>query len=155
MVADIRAATPSAAAEIATPDQVEIQTYIQNLISVQRYTLASLIRNLKQTVESHKMRIENIQPNIEHYKERINIFLRSLNHNINMSKLVANDKLKEISTQLRTLSPKAVMKRGFPLTSTLDGRIITHAKLVKENDFLKLQWQDDSHTIRIESENDK
>ena len=155
LVADIRAATPSAAAEIATPDQVEIQTYIQNLISVQRYTLASLIRNLKQTVESHKMRIENIQPNIEHYKERINIFLRSLNHNINMSKLVANDRLKEISTQLRTLSPKAVMKRGFTLTSTLDGRIITHAKLVKENDFLKIQWQDDSHTIRIESENDK
>ena len=155
LVADLRAATPSAAAEIATPDQVEIQTYIQNLISVQRYTLASLIRNLKQTVESHKMRIENIQPNIANYKERINIFLRSLNHNINMSKLVANDKLKEISTQLRTLSPKAVMKRGFTLTSTLDGRIITHAKLVKENDFLKIQWQDDSHTIRIESENDK
>ena len=155
LVADIRAATPSAAAEIATPDQIEIQAYIQNLTSVQQYTLTSLIRTLKQSVESHKMRLENIRPNIEHYKDRIKIFLRSLNHNINISNLVANDKLKEVSTQLRTLSPKAVMERGFTLTSTLDGKIITHAKLVEENDFLKLQWQDDSRIIRIESENEK
>jgi len=155
LVADIRAATPSAAAEIATPDQIEIQTYIQNLISVQQYTLTSLIRNLKQSIESHKMRIENIRPNVEQYRDRINIFLHSLNHNINMSKLVANDRLKEINTQLRTLSPKAVMERGFTLTSTLDGEIITHAKLVKEKDFLKLQWQDDTHIIRIESKNGK
>ena len=56
---------------------------------------------------------------------------------------------------LDAVQPKAVMKIGFTLTSTLDGRIITHAKLLKENDFLKIQWQDDSHTIRIESENDK
>ena len=155
LVADIRAATPSAAAEIATPDQIEIHTHIRNLISAEQYHLTSLIRHLDQTIESHKIRIENIRPNIEHHKERINNFLRALNYNINMSKLVANDKLKEVSTQLRTLSPKAVMERGFTITSTLDGKIITHAKSVKEKEFLKIQWQDNSRIIRIESENGK
>ena len=37
LVADIRAATPSVAAEMATPDQNEIHAHIQNLISGQHY----------------------------------------------------------------------------------------------------------------------
>ena len=155
LVADIRAATPSAAAEMATPDQNEIHAHIQNLISGQHYYLTSLIRNLNQVIQSHKMKMGNIQPSIEHYKDQTNYMLRSLNYNVNMLNFVANEKLKAISSQLRTLSPKAVMKRGFTIASTLDGEIVTLAKSVEENDFLKLQWQDSSHIIRIESKDGK
>ena len=101
------------------------------------------------------MKMGNIQPSIEHYKDQTNYMLRSLNYNVNMLNFVANEKLKAISSQLRTLSPKAVMKRGFTIASTLDGEIVTLAKSVEENDFLKLQWQDSSHIIRIESKDGK
>ena len=117
---------------------------LRNLSALENFDGSSAYLKLLQNMEMHKKE-GCLQIHTEKNPYRCNL--------CNLS--FARKTRLEISTQLRTLSPKAVMKRGFTLTSTLDGRIITHAKLVKENDFLKLQWQDDSHTIRIESENDK
>lgn len=149
-VADLRAPTPSAAAELAVPDVFELKQKIGNYQN--RYRLA-----LKKKIELMKLRYEkcmksrvftdpkrNIQDKyiiIDNYIKRLESKMKTI-HTDRKTKFV------EIVSKLDTLSPLKTLTRGYSITEK-DNEIIKSVKQLKENDKIKIRFQDGEKNAQI------
>jgi exodeoxyribonuclease VII large subunit len=142
-VADLRAPTPSAAAEMAVPDSKENRRYYDSCESrmatgFQRY-FNQLSNHYNRAVKSSTMRkparllIENIQI-FDEYEERCSRSLRALME----SRLT---QLKNRAFQLNALSPLAVLSRGYAVVSTCDGTSVRDSEQVTVGSNIKIRFE--------------
>jgi exodeoxyribonuclease VII large subunit len=128
-VADMRAPTPSAAAEMITPDVRELIIQIES--SVQEMGL-TLIRRVDDYQNQFRMQIpilnQNILNLVRHKKNKTHSYL----------------------AQLEALSPLKVFARGYTVTHNDKGRVIKSIKQVKSGDLIKTRFQDGQITSKIE-----
>ena len=142
-VADLRAPTPSAAAELAVPDVYELKQKINNYQN--RYRLA-----LKKKIELMKLRYEkcmksrvftdpmrkirDMDVTLDSYVQRLENKIKII-HKDNKSSYV------ELVTKLDTLSPLKTLTRGYSLTEK-DNKIVKSANELNKNDKVKLKFHD-------------
>ncbi len=150
-VADLRAPTPSAAAELAVPDVYELKQKINNYQNRCRISL-------KKQVELMRLRYEKC------IKSRV--FTDPLRKHRDLSVLLDSNvqrlvtKIKnikkdnqtayiELVTKLDALSPLKTLTRGYTLTEK-DGKIIKSATELQQNDKVKLKFADGEKIAVIE-----
>ena len=150
-VADLRAPTPSAAAELAVPDVYELKQKINNYKNRCRISL-------KKQVEFMRLRYEKCM------KSRV--FTDPLRKHRDLSVLLDSNvqrlvtKIKniqkdnhtsylELVTKLDTLSPLKTLTRGYTLTEK-DGKIIKNAIDLQKNDKVKIKFVDGDRAAIIE-----
>lgn len=141
-VADLRAPTPSAAAELAVPDMNAILNYLDNMDS-------SLYSLLKQRVEKEYQRLDSFQDVVlnqpsnllEGEKNSLNSICDKI---INAySSNLKNEflKLSVIAEKLNTISPLATLSRGYSIAEK-DGKAVKSVKDLKNNDKITLTFSD-------------
>jgi len=59
------------------------------------------------------------------------------------------------AAKLNTVSPLATLERGYTVTKTTDGNIVSSAKGVKAGDLLQVQWSDGEHQVKVEAKKRK
>ena len=150
-VADLRAPTPSAAAELAVPDISEIdllfKNYTENLKNqlIGKYNLSSV-------------KFERLSENL-YFKKPVDAFINQRMENIDRSfeKLqgLLNDKIKDANfslakacTALDNLSPLKTLSRGYA-TVELNGKIINSVSMIKPDDELSLNFTDGSAVCKV------
>ncbi len=129
--ADMRAPTPSAAAELATPDVKELTLKIKE-------SKIRLARALDKKATSGKEKterlIERLLRNTEKYFTDKETELDWLKERLQISyKEILKEKLQKIAlneAKLKTLNPKAVLKRGYAVV-TLSGKPVTEASALQ------------------------
>lgn len=139
LVADAYASTPTGACEIAVPD---INDVILDLSQKENY-LYTLINKVITKKENELLKlskskclvdIQNIfilyHEKINNYKEKIQ---KSLNYKINNAINELNYKIKT----LELVNPQNILKKGFSITYTSDGKIVKDISCVNENDAIK------------------
>ena len=149
-VADLRAPTPSAAAELAVAD-VEDLKYSINLYQ------RRLKMSLKRKTELMRLRFEKVM-NSRAYKEplsRINDCYLRIDR---CMKAIENSSIKKLKdckleaakaiTKLDTLSPLKTLTRGYCLTES-DGKVITKAKELKTGMEVDLRFQDGNAKAKV------
>ncbi len=120
-VADKRASTPTAAAELATVDRREIE---------EKLSFA-----LQDMEESLKSRIQGMKDDLSSCKEDLDIKIRQLvNH---YQELLAHKKV-----TLEALNPDNVINRGFSLTVDEEGKPVSDIKLVKKGQKIRTILKD-------------
>ena len=120
-VADKRASTPTAAAELATVDRREIE---------EKLSFA-----LQDMEESLKSRIQGMKDDLSSYKEDLELEIRQLvNH---YQELLAHKK-----ATLEALNPDNVINRGFSLTVDEEGKPVSDIKLVKKGQKIRTILKD-------------
>ena len=120
-VADKRASTPTAAAELATVDRREIEE--------------KLSFSLQDMEESLKSRIQGMKDDLSSYKEDLDLEIRQLvNH---YQELLAHKKV-----TLEALNPDNVINRGFSLTVDEQGKPVSDIKLVKKGQKIRTILKD-------------
>lgn len=138
-VADLRAPTPSAAAELAVPDAREQKAYIQSI----RSTLDSLIEDNIKDLEYNLdvLSKSKVLQNPEKIIENCELYLDSLNNRVNS---VFKDIISEYSnsftalcSKLDSLSPLKVLGRGYSIVKK-DENIISNAENIKIGDSVLL-----------------
>jgi len=114
-VADLRAPTPSAAAELAVPDIGELRSYIKNLTDRIALRESEMLKNTQLKIESlFNIRIKNhIESLINQQDMRIDKLLDSLMNNINLRLQKADHSFRKSVAQLDALSPLNVLARGY------------------------------------------
>ena len=139
-VADLRAPTPSAAAELATPDINEQKYYISSLkysidnlfnsyISDLSFDLDRLVNN--QIFSKPEKIIENCQLYLDSLDERINYNFTNILSDYNNSFAI-------LCSKLNTLSPLNVLSRGFSIVKK-DNDILTDVSQINVGDIVSIQ----------------
>lgn len=142
-VADLRAPTPSAAAELAVPDIEEIKKKLETYN--QRYKIS-----LKKKIEFMKLRYQKsmsskafTDPTAKIKEQYINldIIIKNLENLITNKEKDSKTKSIELISKLDTLSPLKTLTRGYSIVQK-NGKTIKSVKELKTNDMLGIRFTD-------------
>lgn len=116
-VSDLRAPTPSAAAELANPDIFELQNKINSLRERSRISLKKKIEvlNLKLNRLTNSRVFTNPMQNIENNYLRVDKYIKSLENSIKLKQKEAEKRFVEQTTKLDALSPLKTLTRGYSI----------------------------------------
>jgi exonuclease VII large subunit/REP element-mobilizing transposase RayT len=146
-VADVRAPTPSAAAELAVPVKTEMETQItrlaarlgsslQNQVHILReripgfrqtmmHALIDHLRQRQQTVdEIGRTLAECLKQAVATQKQRLPNLQQIMTHRLESAVTERKQNLRRLEVQLRALNPLAVLNRGYSLTQTAEGKVL-------------------------------
>ena len=127
-VADIRAATPTAAAELATPTQLyEIHATLDEFANEMTENILQKINGLNSILEYFNAeRISrDFMNKINYNYEKIDAFADKMNRNIRFNIKTKFAEIKNIETNLTTLSPYNMLDRGYCIIQK-DGKTISN-----------------------------
>jgi len=136
MVADLRAPTPSAAAEMVVKSTnrltEDVQVLITKIAQIVQLKLDSSWQNFDYLRERHS----NLSPSkkISEKLDKINNLSKSLFLNMNHSILLTKSNLEKIHQNLLSLSPKKILKRGYSIAFDEDGEIIKRSDQIHHGD---------------------
>ncbi len=149
-VSDLRAPTPSAAAELAVPDREELLAYYNS----QRQYINSLIDNrlsfynkklsdirTAMSVNSPEKRIGLLSSKLDNLSKRAQL---SINDTFNLK----SDSVKKLGAKLETLNPVSVLNRGYAIAQK-DSTNINSVKELKIDDEIKLTLKDGTVKTKV------
>ena len=149
--ADLRAPTPSAAAELAVPEISALNSYINSIEITLNKLIIGKITELRQDIDIKEQhlklmlpakKIETSRKTIDNAEQRIN---NALKNKILLSKAV----LAEKSAALDNLSPLKIMNRGYSLVYK-DKKIIKSSSALKSGDKIDITPADGQVSAVIE-----
>ncbi|AKB86050.1 Exodeoxyribonuclease VII large subunit [Methanococcoides methylutens MM1] len=135
--ADLRAPTPSAAAELVVPDKKEVKRHISNLSVRMESEIGHMISERKRHLEHLR---EKIEP--EHFRDMLRQDYQHLDEltsklSASIERIVENKtaELRLHASRLNSVSPLNTIGRGYSITISPDNRkIVTEVADVKEED---------------------
>ncbi|MDP6628815.1 MAG: exodeoxyribonuclease VII large subunit [Candidatus Marinimicrobia bacterium] len=136
MVADLRAPTPSAAAELAAPSVEDLLGQINHYGFQLDRSIKNQLNRIWQKVDhlSDRHALQNPQQKLDRQKEKLSILHHELSMAMTHMVSLAKTKLKGFEKELSVLSPFDILHRGFSIGFTADGRIIRKADDLQEGD---------------------
>ena len=149
-VADLRAPTPSAAAELAVPDIFEVK---QKIINYQNRSKLAL----KKKIEIMKLRFEKVMKSrvftdpmrkIIDNSIILDDYMKRLENAMKEIKTEKKNKYIELVTKLDSISPLKTLIRGYSLTEK-DGKIIKKSSQIKKGDIVTIKFSDGDKSAEI------
>ena len=151
-VADLRAATPSAAAELALPDKEDLSRQVGSLSTrlssaantrLKRYRTQldrlTASRVLTSPEAAYRLRRETVAG----LEKRLNLSIaRHLGHK--------RQSMERIVTHLGALNPLSVLGRGYALVQSEEGHVIPTVRQLTVGDRVSLRFSDGSAHVRVE-----
>jgi exodeoxyribonuclease VII large subunit len=124
--ADLRAPTPSAAAEIAIPKSSDIEENISLTVSRLRQEILHRIRDTQNLLTNYKERLLRKRPlDLIHQRwQRLDELELRLVNSINQHILRIKQNLESLDTTLNALNPREVLRRGFAIVYLLPKKTI-------------------------------
>lgn len=150
-VADLRAPTPSAAAEMIVPDRNEILEVIRNY----EYTIR---QSVTQRMAAHRERIESLIGSyaFNRAKEMVREFVQKLDElQRTMASTVAHRIMRttqdaeSLSKRLFSVSPQGALKRGYAIVRK-NGEPVTRARQLVRNDEASIEFLDGKVMTKVQ-----
>lgn len=142
-VADMRAPTPSAAAEIATPSLDDLEFKLQNIKNRMSNSLNNQVQLDKQKLNSTFEKINNylksytIKDNIIQLDKIYDKIAFEVENNIKDK----NEKLTNMGAILHSLSPLATLDRGYSIVQ-IEGKVINSTSEIRVKDNIEVVLKD-------------
>ncbi len=138
-VADLRAPTPSAAAELVTQSSVELERQVRDLGLRMRSSMNSIYREKFDQWKSLEESYAFKQPRmlIQQYSQRLDELLRQLQ---NYSKTLVAAKARDfqmLAGRLNALSPLAILERGYSISFSEDGGLLKDIRQLKSGQMIR------------------
>ena len=141
-VADLRAPTPTAAAEVATPDRIELLGIITETINRHTNLMSEKISDLRWDLGQLQKDLESLSPahQVDTYRQRLDEIVNRLGRSIQSSLERRSLQLENYTQSLRGLNPDAVLKRGYAIvTRKEDGAVIKNVNNVKPDETIHIK----------------
>ena len=136
--ADLRAPTPSAAAELATPDATQLATILGRLRDRATAALLGRADERRSFIDAEGRALARLAPDIGAARQRTADLLdrgaRALDDRMERRRAL----LAATHDGLRTLSPAATLERGYAVARSADGRILRDASATRAGDPLQV-----------------
>jgi exodeoxyribonuclease VII large subunit len=136
--ADLRAPTPSAAAELATPDGTQLPTILNRLRDRAASALLGRAEERRRRLDGESRALARLAPDIASARQRaadlVDRGARALDDRLERRRM----SLRSAHDALRALSPSATLERGYAVARTADGGILRDAASVAAGDSLQV-----------------
>ena len=149
-VADLRAPTPSAAAELANPDIFELRNRIYNLNQRNRISIKKKIESLKFRYEKATSSTVFSEPyrKINEYSIFLDKNIKLLENNIKTRYNENKSLFLQNIARLDNLSPLKTLTRGYCIAEK-DGKLVYSKKDLKKDDLIEIKFQDGKKEAKI------
>ena len=147
-VADLRAPTPSAAAELAVPDCSELERQIK---SQQRALVAALFAKISQQrnrLDYMASRLKSLIPDVNRYRQRADELTKVAAMYLSSILSISKEKLRSQQMQLNALSPMATLDRGYAQVQRL-GKVVSRIDQVHSGDVVDVRLSDGEFKGRV------
>ena len=144
--ADLRAATPSNAAELVAPDQIKLRN---TLLAIRKQMNTAVIRNVSekrrklQTFAAHTL-LRSPESYFQERRLRLDLARGELQRAGTGILQEKRRELVRLGAALDAMSPLKVLSRGFSMTAGKDGTMIRSVRDVREGEEIRVQLQDGS-----------
>lgn len=151
-VADMRAETPTAAAERAAPDTGGIRGQLETMEQEMKNRLTAITRekrrllealdpevfgrNLKSRIAFDRLNADNIMSDAE---SRMRSTLTTLRHRTQLA-----------GEAVESSSPKAIMDRGYSIVTDEDGKVVKNADALADRQLINIEAAKGRATARVE-----
>ena len=149
--ADLRAPTPSAAAELAVPEISALNSYINSIEITLNKLIIGKITELRQDIDIKEQHLKLMLPakKIETSRKTIDNAEQRINNALKNKILLSRAVLAEKSAALDNLSPLKIMNRGYSLVYK-DKKIIKSSSALKSGDKIDITLADGQVSAVIE-----
>ena len=172
-VADLRAPTPTAAAELAVPDIETIKTYLDNAINRSTLSVSNIIDTnkqillhlmdsyvLKKPTAMYEIKEQNLDFLIDKLNKEMMIKLDNMQSRlvkITSSYVLTNpsilykyksQNLEHIINKLEVLNPLNTLKRGYAIVKK-DNLVISDVKKIKKDDIISIDLKNGSVVTKV------
>lgn len=151
-VADLRAPTPSAAAELAVPDVSELRPYFHTIQQQMKNLVLEQIGQQRWQVQALKRSLNHLSPRvgIAGNRQRLDGWQARLERTMQRRLDQSSHRLNLLQAQLTAVSPKATLERGYAIVRRDDGRIVRSPAAVKTGDTLTVQVRDGQFGVVVD-----
>ena len=180
-VADVRAPTPTGAAELVSPNRQEsllrlaqaqgrLKTVLEQRyfdasqkLDEQRASISKLAQTLSysmtQNIRAHTARFErqtqtlkHCRPDVSVYKNNIDRFQTALSHSFRQLLAHRRQSLTAQAALLEAVSPQHILERGFSVVKNTRGQVIRNADTLKQGQKLHITFADGETDVRVTKE---
>ncbi len=149
-VADLRAPTPSAAAELAVPNISDVIYTINSYENSYKIALKKKVELMKLHYEKC-MNLRVFKEPMQHINEKsllLDISVKSITNNIQKKLESDKNNFTQVVSKIDTLSPMKTLTRGYSITQK-DSKIIKKATDLKKGDNISITFSDGNVNANI------
>lgn len=137
-VADLRAATPTAAAELACPDQSQLRQQVSQARQSLMRTMQSLLRQHAQTLDYLSRRLVSPAQQLQQQTQTIKQWQHRLTLAMQQQLHRQQRLLQSYANSLQQLNPHQVLARGYAIVKNAQGQAITDTAALSLNEPLQV-----------------
>ena len=142
-VADVRAPTPSAAAELVVPDREELLRQLTELADQSQRAFLYTLDNQRDLLDGLLRRMESGLPNLDIWRRRVDDIGRVVQTGASAAVSLAGSRIQGLEHRLRALDPAATLARGFSVVQNLaSGQVVNLTSQVAPGDALAITVAD-------------
>lgn len=153
LVADLRASTPTAAAEQSVPDIEELKTRVEFYVQQIQYHSFSKLDASRNGLTYAVGRLDRAMPDFVNYKIKLDDLINRANVNIAHTNGLTKELLRGLSEKMTALAPHATIARGYSvLQNSSNGKIINRVDDVDIGEDISITVSDgviDAKTVGV------
>jgi exodeoxyribonuclease VII large subunit len=153
-VSDLRAPTPTAAAELAVPNQVDLRLDLSELSNRLIRNQQGYATELRWAFQGLQAKLERISPLVQiqsgsqHLDELERRLVASTSHLLQL----ARSHLNGLTQRMAALNPRAVLERGYAIVTNQAGGAISSVAQVKPGEPLGVQVSDGDFGVHVDGD---
>lgn len=141
-VADLRAPTPSAAAELAVPDKAELLNNLNFLFKHCNQAMADILSGKRNELEyiTSSIYLKNPLMLIRQKQMQFDSVTSRIRNSALLTLAEEKTRFAKAASALDSLSPFKVLARGYSVVTDADGKIISASKDIKKDDIINIKF---------------
>jgi exodeoxyribonuclease VII large subunit len=150
-VADLRAPTPTAAAELASPDQMELRGILLERRDSLARAAEEILAELHQSLQQSAYRFERVSPEhkLTSVRQQIDELIRRGERAAVQQLRLLRAELSGQTQQLAALNPASVLQRGYAVVTT-QGKLVKSTGDVSPGEEIRVQVSDGEFQAKVE-----
>lgn len=149
--ADLRAPTPTAAAELAVPNQDDLRALLVEYRTHANRSAQAALSNWRWKLDRQRSQLDLYSPlpRIRSDRQRLDELTRRAGATLAHRMRLQRSRLAGIEQQLVSLSPLSILERGYAIVSKPDGEFVRSVVQVSLGESLKVRIKDGSFGVQV------
>jgi exodeoxyribonuclease VII large subunit len=151
-VADVRAPTPSAAAELITPDQEEVRSTLESYASTLDAIMTDRIRQYRLRVQLNARALAHLSPKVKlaNARQRLDEAGSRMQDAMLHGLVLRRERIRSLTAQLNAYNPLNVLARGYAVVRKEDGEVVRSVAQVTAGERLTIRVSDGDFKARVD-----